>query len=87
MKSLALVVALLLIDPVVALAQNKKERDPNPTRDRDVQQGIDQHREDHRQRDTRETYTIHRSGEGHGGSPTSGGFAPSDIKPDRSQKK
>ena len=57
-----------------ASASAAPKHDPNPTRDPDVQRGYDQHQKEYRERETKETYTVHKSGEGHGGEPTSGAF-------------
>jgi hypothetical protein len=85
MKTVVYVLLLLgwWIGATSAWAQ---QHDPNPRKDPDVQQGYNEHQEQHRQKDTTETYTVHKTGEGHGGIPTSGNYDPPKTKDDSHEK-
>ena len=68
-----LVALPLLAMPLFALGADK---DPNPQKDPDVKQGYDENQTQHRREKTEETYTVHKSGDGHSGVPTTGSYDP-----------
>jgi Ni/Co efflux regulator RcnB len=71
-------------------AQQQSTPNPNPRNDPDVQRGIEQQRQEYKDRQNHqnnENFTVHTTGEGHGGVQTSGGFVPSDVKKKEESKK
>jgi hypothetical protein len=79
-----LIALALLAMPVFTLGADK---DPNPQKDPDVQRGYDDHQKEHRRKDTEETYTVHKSGDGRGGVPTGGSYDPPNVDKDKGKDK
>jgi hypothetical protein len=59
----ALVSALALASPVYS--DGKGEKDPNPRKDKDVQQGYDDYKRNYRQKDVKDHYEVKTSNDGH----------------------
>jgi hypothetical protein len=81
----AVVASFLIATPGVNAYQKKDDQKVdknNPQHDPDVQQGYDKNQTEHRQNNS-EQYTVHKSGDGGGGSPTysTGGLNPNPEKP------
>jgi hypothetical protein len=84
----AVVASFLIATPGVNAYQKKDDQKVdknNPQHDPDVQQGYDKNQTEHRQNNS-EQYTVHKSGDGGGGSPTysTGGL---NLNPEKSKEK
>jgi Ni/Co efflux regulator RcnB len=87
-KLLSMLIAALFC--TATFAQQQSTPNPNPQKDPDVKRGYDQHQQEYKDRQNQqhnENYTVHTTGEGHGGVPTSGGFKSSEVKKNEESKK
>lgn len=92
LKTMKKLLSLLIAAAFCAttFAQQQSTPNPNPRNDPDVKRGIEQQRQEYKDRQNQqhnENYTVHTTGEGRGGVPTSGGFVPSDVKKKEESKK
>jgi hypothetical protein len=81
-RRIMLVLLVLFLVAGQGLADDTKgnKHDPNPTKDPNVQKGYDNHQKETKEnrdkaknKENNEKYTVHHTGEGQGGCPTSCG--------------